>query len=190
MGRYLPIFSFEVMHGFYTDGLCRELDCVATPQTNMIISKTGLLTRNLPNGVRVFYEEDRLDALRMQAADQNEPLELTFKVFSQDDLFVIFTEAPTYSDDGILSVDNSTVANDSGANVRLHQAEYLSEADLENLSSTLLDDVFSPRDLLVKPLMVVKIRFTSAEAELLGGQTPVAPKTYFVNFRAAERVLA
>ena len=188
MGRYLPLFSFEATHDFFADGRCHELDCVATSETETTIAKTGLLSRNMTHGVRVFYDRDTLDGLRDQAADQDQPLDLTFKVFSRDKLFGIYTRPPTYTENAILYVDNSQVESNTGAAIRLHQAEYLSEADLENLSSTLFHDVFSPRDLLVKPLMVVKIRITSNDAELLAEQHPVTSKNYFVNFRATQTI--
>ena len=188
MGRYFPLISFEATHGFFSDGLCHQLRCVATSETNTIISKAGLMSRNMTNGVRVFYDRDRLDSLRSQAADQEEPLDLTFKVFSRDKLFMIYTTPPTYADDAILYFDSSRVQSDTGAKIRLHQEEYLGEADLEGFGSALLDGVLNSWDRLVKPLMVVKIRFTSNEAEFLAQQPPVTPKTYIVNFRAAETI--
>ena len=149
MGRYFPLISFEATHGFFSDGLCHQLRCVATSETNTIISKAGLMSRNMTNGVRVFYDRDRLDSLRSQAADQEEPLDLTFK------LFMIYTTPPNYADDAILYFDSSRVQSDTGAKIRLHQEEYLGEADLEGFGSALLGGVLNFWDRLVKPLMVV-----------------------------------
>lgn len=188
MGHYLPLFSIEADHSFFPDGFCRELHWDPTPQTDMAINNAGLLTRKVMNGVRVFYDRNSLDTLRAHAADPEDPLNLMFKVFCRDSLFMNYTEPPTYRDDAILYADNLNVEGDENARLRLHQDEYLGEADFKSLDSPLFEDVLSHRDRLVRPQIVVNIRFTGDEAGLLGEQSPATPKVYFVSFRARETI--
>ena len=191
MGHYLPLFSVEAQHSFFSDGFCRQLHCAATHETDMIINKTGLLTRNTFNGVRVFYDRDNIDSLRAQAADSEEPFSLVFKVFTRDSLFMNYTEPPTFREDAILFVDNLNVEGDGNADnpkFRLHQEDHLSDADFENLDSPVFEDVLSPTDRLIRPIIVVNIRITEDEAGLISELLPATPKTYFVSFRARETI--
>ena len=188
MGHYLPLFSIEAQHGFFSDGLCRELHCVPTPKTDMTINQTGLLTRNMMNGVRVFYDRNNLDSLRAHAAEPGEPLSLMFKVFSRDSRFMNYTEPPTYREGAVLYVDSLSAQGGDNAKLRLHQEQHLGEADFQSLDSSLFEDVLSRTDRLIRPLVVVNIRFSENEASLLGEQSPATPKTYFVSFRAKETI--
>lgn len=188
MGHYLPLFSVEIEHSFFHDGCCQGIEFVPVPKTAIMIDNAGLLTRKIVNGIQVFYDRNYVDSLCAHVADANESLGLMFKVFSRDNLFINYTEPPVLREDAILYVDSLNFAGGGDSKVRLHQEEHVGDADFEKLGSPLFEDVLSPTDHLVRPLMMVNIRLKADETGLLSEQSSATPKTYLVSFRARETI--
>ena len=106
MGRYMPLFSIEVEHGFFMDGRCQHLEFVPSPQTRQVIRNVGLLARFLENSIHVFYDRSNIEGLRLYASSAERPLSLSFKVFSRDPFFSNYTEPDIYMDNSILYFHN------------------------------------------------------------------------------------
>ncbi len=186
MGSYLPLFSIEVEHRFFFAGLCPVLDFVPTPKTNVVIEKTGLLTRNTINGIRLFYDENRSDSLQLYAADPAEPLNFGFKVFSKDPFFQNYTNLPVAKEDTILYFDNRNVKSETTGRLRLHDEEYVSETDFVRMDSPLLADSLSKKDRLVKPVCVVNICISENESSLFDEPSKAISKSYYLKFQARQ----
>ena len=71
MGSYLPLFSVEVEHTFFSKGWCAGLYFVPAPISLTFIKKTGLLIRHTQNGVRVFFDQNSNEVLRLYARRNN-----------------------------------------------------------------------------------------------------------------------
>ncbi len=193
MGSYSELFSVEVEHRYFAGGLCPALYFVPTPQTAMLINNAGLLTRSMVNGVRVFYDTDSPDSLRLYASDAGEPLSLEYKVFSRDPNFFNYTELPETGppgdeEDAILYFENYGSLIDETGRIKLQDQEYAGASDLEKLDSTLLEHILSARDRLAKPVCVVSIRIAEwAGVPLDPGATEVA-RRYFIGFDAKRTI--
>jgi hypothetical protein len=186
MGLYLLLFSIEVEHHFFSGGLCRELNFVPTSKTDMVIKKTGLLTKNTINGICLFYDENKSECLQLYAADPDEPLSFGFKVFSRDPFFENYTELPASKEDSILYFDNRDVEIDTAGKFRLHNEEYVSETDFENLDSRLLEDILNKRDRLIRPIFTVNIFVPEKEGSLFDEQSKAISTSYQLKFKSRQ----
>jgi hypothetical protein len=186
MGSYLPLFSIEVEHSFFSEGLCLYLDPVPTPRTDVVIKNAGLLIRNTLNGVRVFRDEKRSESLQLYAADPDEPLSLGFKVFSRDPFFENYTEPPAHQEDSILYFGNRGVEIDTTGKFRLHDGEYVSETDFEKLNSPLLEGTLSKKDRLLRPMFIVQIGVSEEDVSLFDDQSKATAKNYYIKFKARQ----
>lgn len=163
------------------------LEFVPTPQSATMIRKIGLLMRNTKNGIHVFYDQTMIEPLQLHAADKNDPLCFGFKVFSKDRSFQNYTDPPVYQEESILYFDNRKTKKDKTGRLRLHDAGYVSNQDYEPLDSSLLKDVLSPRDRLVRPHFVVNI-WLGRNRKLFDKQNNTTAKHYYLRFNARETV--
>jgi hypothetical protein len=186
MGSYLPLFTVEVEHTFFSKGLCSGLDFVSTPASLTFIEKTGLLVRHTQNGVRVFFDQNSSEALRLYATEPGESLQLVFKVFPREKFFRVYTEISTPEEDSILYFGNQGGKIDSNHRIRLHTAEYVSAGNFEELNSPRLADILSRKDRLLKPEFIVAIRLGKKEIQILDAASKNAYLKYYIRFQARQ----
>ncbi len=186
MGSYLQLFSIEVEHMFFYNGLCPNLDFVPTHQTNNTLINAGLLTRKSLNGINLFYDEDRVDVLQLCASEAGGSLNLEFKVFARDPLFVNYTEPLYFKEDSILFFYNKDANIDTSGKVRLHDREYVSEMNFVKLGSPLITDVLNRKEKLVKPVFIVNIGDEEEESSLFDENLNVSPKKYYIKFNSRQ----
>lgn len=183
MSRYSQLFSIEVRHSFFSSGLCSHLEFVPTPKTAGQIINAGLLCKESKGGVRVFYDLERLDSLRLHAADQDEPLNLVFKAYARDPLFMNYTQGDSSQDDGVRYFDSSNAVRETEGGMRLHADEYAGSGDYRPLDSPGLQGVLTSTDQLVRPTFVVNIGVPQEAANALGGDANEVSLNYFVSFQ-------
>ncbi len=186
MGPYLPLFSVEVEHTFFSKGWCAGLDFVPTPISLTFIEKTGLLIRNTQNGIRAFFDQNSSEALRLYATGSDEPLRLAFKVFSREMFFRAYTEITTPEEDSILYFDNRGGGFESTNRFRLHETEFVSAKDFEKLNSPRIADILSRKDRLLKPEFIVSIGLGQKEIQILDAASKTAYHNYYLKFQARE----
>ena len=75
MGSYRPLFSIAVEHTYFTRDSGPEIGFVPTIGTHSLIEKTGLLVRGTRNGIRVFYDQNNLEALKLFADIRSHDIE-------------------------------------------------------------------------------------------------------------------
>lgn len=184
MARYSQLFSIEVRHSFFSSGLCHELEFIPTPKTVRQMRNAGLLCKESMGGVHVFYNLDRLDSLRLHAADEEERLNLVFKAYARDPLFMNYTEGVPDRDDAIRYFDSSNAVTENGGSLRLHANEYAGSGDFKSLGFPGLQGVLTPKDQLVRPTFVVNIGVPKEVADALDG----GARNYFVAFRERRTV--
>jgi len=178
VGRFQPLFSIAVNHDYFADGLCRELDFVPTFDTARLMRNVGLLSRTMRNGVGVFCEDDRREALQGYAQEARAGWGgLTFKVFSRDKKFRNYTDPGNpsiFKEHSILYCCNRDEGKDATGRTPLYFDEYL-----ELYSS--YEDVLSKMDAL--PVCIISIGITPSYVEEIFEQS-AAPAEYYVRFNA------
>ncbi|MCH7736964.1 MAG: hypothetical protein IH872_06120 [Chloroflexi bacterium] len=188
MSRYSQLFGIEVRHSFFSNGLCHELNFTPTPKTAVKLSNSGLLFKETSGGVRVFYDSDRLDSLRLHAADAQEPLNLVFKAYSRDAFFMNYTECGPDQDDAVRYFDSANAVTQHDGRMRLHAKEYSGSDDFKPMDFAGFQDVLTPADRLLRPTLVVKIGVPKEVADALGDDATGAVGNYFVSFQGRQTV--
>ncbi len=186
MGSYLPLFSVEVEHTFFSKGWCAGLNFVPTPNSLIFTEKTGLLIRHTQNGVRVFFDQNSSEALRHYATGPDEPLRLAFKVFAREMFFRAYTELSIPEEDAILYFDNQGREIDATHRFRLHDAEFVSAKDFEKLNSSRITGILSRKDRLLKPEFIISIGLGETEIQILDAASKTAYHKYYLKFQARE----
>ncbi len=188
MGAYLPLFSFDVEHAFFSSGTPTDLDFLPTPRSSVILRNAGLIDRKTVTGVSIFYDQGRIDALQRYAADRDDPLRLEFKVFSKNISFDLYTEPSPTQPEAILYFDTKTVVADKGERFRLHEHDYVSQKDFIPITSPRLQDVLDPKDRLVRPMLMVTVHGEDIGLHSSGKFHDVVAQRYYIRFKSREVV--
>ncbi len=154
-----------------------------TAQTEALVEKVGLLCRQTPNGIRVHYESQRLEALQRNASNPQTTLQLGFKLTTADHLFARYTE-PICPDDSMFYFDQLYAQVESSETYRLHRKAQVSEREVEPLGSPQVDELLDGADRVAPPLGVIKIWLAPSAGGLFDAQLNVTPATYYVRFAA------
>ncbi len=93
------LFSIKVHHAYFKDELCRGLTFTPSTPTARLMQKTGLLMKKQESGFSVFYENDRLEAMKMYLDDPIDPFRFIFSGRSEDPLFFNYTQPGREQDD-------------------------------------------------------------------------------------------
>ena len=186
MGAYLPLFSIAVEHAFFSTGLCEELEFVPTPQSTSLLKRAGILTRKTTHGIRAFYDESKTDALELYVTNRNEPFCVAFKVFSHDASFTNYTAPSIHKNDAVLYFDSRRIQSEKAGRRRLHTADYVSEADFENLDSEVFADFLDNKDRLVRPHFLVNICVNTVPTLTSRGSSNAQPNDYYLTFQARQ----
>lgn len=158
MGSFRPLFSVSVEHGYFTDGAWKGLDFVPVPATVKVINGANVLVRPTKNGMAVFYDESRSDALRLYAKDANGALCFSFRVYAKDRTFANYTAPAMRSGNAVLYFDNrGSAVGSGGGKVRLSKEDVVSEADFMDIDSLVAEDILGDRDKRVPPDFVVSV---------------------------------
>jgi len=181
MGPYLQLFSVVAEHSFFNDGLWRHLQFVATPGSAALIEKAGFLYRDTVNGITMYYDRSRIDALRLFLGDTEGKLVFQFKVYANSGAYMNYSEAFMSTKDALPYLESDRGVPE-GDRVRLHQGNKVSDKDLKKLESESLDRVLTPSD--KRPVFVVSIVFSPAREGRLEDELEAGPARYFVRFGA------
>ncbi|PTN11657.1 hypothetical protein [Nitrosomonas aestuarii] len=163
MGAYQLLYSVTVEHMYFANNVCKSLQFVPTQATVNLLYKSGLLLKVSENRLSVFFEDDRLDVLQMHAEDN---FVFTFKVFSKDPNFSLYTFPEIPAQHTILYFDNQHLANDTVGRFLLHSGSTVSNADYLDLNADLISGDLESRDCHVRPCFIIKI-VIQKDAQLL-----------------------
>jgi len=183
MGAYQPLFSIAVEHAYFSDLACKSLEFVPTDTSIALLNKTGLILKSSQSGIAVFYENDRMDILRLHAADH---LALTFKVFPKDPYFLRYTFPDIQKDDSVLFFSNQQVTQDAEGKQMLHHDHFVSEQAFTQTNSEQFEDVFDRKDYLVKPAMIIQVLITNEEAGLCSENLDADSRNFYTRFSTNE----
>jgi hypothetical protein len=186
MGAYLPLFSVEVEHTYFSRGYCPGLEFVPTTDGNAFIKNTGLLIRHTRNGVHTFFDRDSNEALQLYIADPDQPQRLVFKVYNRERLFRAYTELSSPEADAILYFDNKEENPDADNRFRMHKSDYVSAENFEGLDTPRISGILSGSDRLLKPEFIASVWFGKKEIRILGAKSEIAYPKYYIRFQARE----
>lgn len=181
MGFYQPLFTVSVDHMYFSDGLWKGLNFIPDSGTSKVIEGAGILARQTRNGIGVFYDKDKSEALRLYAEDADGALRFSFKVYAKDRTFANYTAPSVGKENAVLCFDNRGGGGDAGAGkTRLSKDDSVSEKDFEEMDSLVAQDILGERDRRQPPDFVVSIFVES------GTSAVFAAKDYGIKFNARQ----
>jgi hypothetical protein len=187
MAAYLPLFSVEVEHGFFADAACRDLTLTPSPASARLLGNTGCLMRPLRNGVAVAFDTAAADALRLQAADAQEPMCLSFAARIGDAGFAHYTEATAAAGAAMPSLllfdSDRAVAEDDGR-WRLHEAPQAGPADRVPVDAPGLHEPLTRWRRHQPPPFVLQVRVRPGDLQA----PPPDGRRYVLRFQARRTV--
>lgn len=172
---YLPWFDIEVRHRFFTSGMHRTFTVSPTTRTEALGEQLGVSSRQTPDGIRVFYESRRLQALQDYGKTSGAILQLAFKLDTSDHLFARYTE-PSCPDGSLYYFDQPGAEAESSERSRLHRRDSVSEHEVERLASPRVEELLEPMERAAPPLGVIGISLPPSEG----------PHTYQIRFAARQ----
>jgi hypothetical protein len=183
MGSFLPLFNIIVEHSYPADGLCHDLDFVLAPWTEVMVRKLGLVLKKTNGGIRVFYDEDRLNVTTLFSDDHNDFRSFSFKVFSLNPQFMNFTYPSLYHKDAILHFDSRKASH---IGHRLHKGEWAADEDFEPMTSPVFDGLFNATDRCRRPHFCITIRDCISPELSSPDQSPLSSPDWLIRFKARE----
>lgn len=184
MSRYLPLATVAVEHQYFAGSGGPALDFIPTAETAGLINRLGLLVRNSPRVLNIFYDESRLDALRLQTRKGSEPSDMTFKVFANDPAFKNYTEPAVLRSNSILYFESRT--DQAKGIVNLHSKDFVSEKDFRNIDQLcdVLPGVINGRDLMIHPDFIVRLDLNAGDF----ATSPASARGYRIRFNARQTI--
>lgn len=179
MGTYRPLLSVTVEHAYFLGSNCKTLEFVPTNSCAAILRKAGLLLKSSESGVAIYFDEEKIDILRLHAEDE---FALVFKVFSKDSNFFRYTTPGAPPDNAILLLNNQHITLDPTDKQMLHSDPNVTDKALIDSSSDQLEGMLDRKDYLVKPAFIVQM-FVSADAQgLCSEKLDVAARKFYIRF--------
>ena len=172
---YLPLFDIDVKHQFFTSGTYRTFTVSPTVRTEALAVQLGVSSQQKPDGIRVFYELRRLEALQRCAGNPETALHLGFKLDTADHLFARYTE-PICPGDSLFYFDQRCAQVESSERSRLHRGAQVSGYEVEPLESPRVDELLEQTEQAAPPLGVISIPLSLSDG----------PRTYSICFAARE----
>lgn len=183
MGPYQLLFRIDVEHAFFSDGLWRDVRFVPSYDTEALIHRTGLLVRKTDNGVEVYFDESRAEALQLSLEDYGGAFSFGFRAFVDDRSAANYTDC-LVGDAGTLPFFESGQGVREDGRIRLHAGEYVSTQDAFPLDAEALSTLLTARDLAVSPGFAVQITVKPKRGERLVDLRSTGPTHYLIRFAA------
>ena len=92
MSGFFPLATIRIEHSFYEGAPTGDLFVLPLAQTERVLQNAGLIIRNNPDGITLFYDRQKRETLAAFARDGE--FTLYFKLVSTNPLFENFTELP------------------------------------------------------------------------------------------------
>jgi len=186
MVNYAALYTITIEHGFYEDGVVRGLNFIPTESTARVIGNTGLLVKPVVGGVTVMYDKKDRESLQLYAEDNTEPLNLVFKVVTNDAAFKSRTDASLEVESAVLFFDSSDRDELIDDRIKLHDGKYATMIDAIRLDSSQLADVLSRGERYRPPLLVVNIHVAEKDLKRVDSDNEVLPRHYYIRLKERE----
>lgn len=183
MGAYRPLLSISVEHAYFLEHICKTLEFIPAEPSVAVLKKTGLLLRSSESGISVFYEDDKMNILRLHAEDG---LSLVFKVFSKDPNFFRYTIPSVSTDPNLLFLDNQHITLDSTGKQMLHSDSNVTDTALIDSNADQLEGMLDRKDYLVKPAFIVRMFITADAQGLCSEKLDAAARKFYIRFTTSQ----
>lgn len=158
MSNYRPLYSIRIEHEYFLGGICRALQCTVLPTGQELMSRRGLLFRQMAqNEWTILYDADGAGVDTASDA-------IAFGMSISDPAFVLYTEWPTFNPNAVYCLDlpaETEVVN-----------------GVEAIAST------NAKSKIGTPLCTINVRLTDDVWQTAENGTP---KTTVIMFKAPER---
>lgn len=181
MGAYRPLLSVSVEHAYFQEHICKTLEFIPAEPSVAMLKKTGLLIKSSESGISVFYEDDKMNILRLHAEDD---LSLVFKVFSKDPNFFRYTIPGARSDNNLLFFNNQPITLDPTGKQMLHSDPTVTDNALIDSNAGQLEGMLDRKDYLVKPAFIVQMSITADAQGLCSEKLDAAARKFYIRFTA------
>lgn len=179
MGTYRPLVSVTVEHAYFPEKNCKALEFIPTESCLALLKRAGLLLKSSDSGVAVYFDEEKINILRLHVEDE---LTLTFKVFSKDSNFFRYTAPGAPPDNKILFFNNQQVTRDAADKQLLHAGTDAAESAWMDMSATPLQEILDRKDYLVKPAFIVQMLITAGEQGLSSEKLDASARKFYIRF--------
>ncbi len=179
MGTYRSLLSVTVEHTYFLENICKTLEFIPAEPSVAKLKKTGLLIKSSESGVSVFYEDDKMNILRLHAEDD---LSLVFKVFSKDPNFFRYTIPGARTDSNLLFFNNQPITLDPTGKQMLHSDPNVTDKALIDSNAGQLEGMLNRKDYLVKPAFIVQMHITADARGLCSEELDAAARKFYIRF--------
>jgi hypothetical protein len=179
MSRYELLFSICVNHAYYSDDICRLLHFIPWEGTARVMEKTGMLLKQEENRINVFFEQEKLENIKMYVDDAFDPLSFIFKVYSKDLSFLNHTEPEILTEKKILFFSNKK-AESVSANITTEGV--VSESDYADMASPPINTILPKHDRNVRPHFILAISPDKSRNQIFNKQGDPVRNRYDIKF--------
>lgn len=179
MGAYCLLLSVTVEHPYFLGKHCKALEFIPTESCAALLRKTGLLLKSSESGVAVYYDEEKIDILRLHAEDD---LALGFKVFSKDSNFFRYTAPGAPPDNAIVFFNNWRITRDATGKQMLHNGPNATDEALIDMNADQFQEMLDRKDYFVKPAFILQMLVTADEQGLCSEKLDAAARKFYIRF--------
>ena len=179
MGTYRLLANVTVEHAYFSGQHCKNLEFIPSESCAVLLRRAGLLLKSSESGIAVYFDEEKIDILRLHAEDD---LVLAFKVFSKDSNFFRYTAPGAPPDDSILFFDTQQVTRNAADKQMLHPDAYAAADAWLKLTDDPLPAILERKDYLVKPVFIVQLCITAGAQGLCSDKLDAAARKFYIRF--------
>ena len=179
MGTYRLLANVTVEHVYFSGQHCKNLEFIPSESCAVLLRRAGLLLKSSESGIAVYFDEEKIDILRLHAEDD---LVLAFKVFSKDSNFFRYTAPGAPPDDSILFFDTQQVTRNAADKQMLHPDAYAAADAWLKLTDDPLPAILERKDYLVKPVFIVQLCITAGAQGLCSDKLDAAARKFYIRF--------
>lgn len=179
MGAYRLLLSVTVEHVYFLRANCKMLEFVLTGFCANQLRNADLLVKSSESGIAVYFDEEKINILRLRAEDD---LTLTFKIFSKDSNFFRYTSPGAPPDNAILFFSNRHITHDVSGKQMLHSDASVTENDWLDMAEIPSREVLERQDFFVKPVFILQLSITIGAGGLCSDLLDAAMRKFYIRF--------
>jgi hypothetical protein len=183
MGAYRLLVSVAVEHAYFAEKNCKILEFVPAEFCATKLRNAGLLVKSSQSGVAIYFDEEKIDILRLHAEDN---LTLAFKVFSKDGNFFRYTSPGAPPDDAILFFSNQQITRDAAGKQMLHPDPSVTASAWMELTADPLPGILERKDYFVKPVFILQLSITAGAHGLCSDKLDAEARRFYIRFATGQ----
>ncbi|QOJ22613.1 MAG: hypothetical protein HRU78_02280 [Gammaproteobacteria bacterium] len=181
MGAYRLLASVTVEHAYFPGSNCKALEFVPAESCAALLRKTGLLLKSSESGVAIYFDQEKIDILRLHAEDN---LTLAFKVFSKDSDFFRYTAPGASPENAVLFFSNQHITSDATGKQMLHSGASVTESAWLDMTAAPVQEILERKDYFVKPVFILQLLITAGAQGLCSEKLDAAARKFHIRFVA------